>query len=190
MTVVDHRETANQMPEALEAFVLQWGDLGGKWGLNRSVSQIHALLYLAEQPMTAEEISEQLSMARSNVSNSLKELLAWKLIHRVPVRADRREHFAAETDVWEIAALIAAGRKQREIDPALEVLQSCVSKADADRNISAVKRERLQAMLEFTKTADGWYQQMLSISKPKRALIIKMGSKIANFLPPSKPDRL
>ena len=95
---------------ALERFVLHWGDMGGQWGVNRSVSQIQALLYLSERPLTAEEIAETLGLARSNVSNSIKELLSWNLVRRVPMRGDRREHFEAEADVWEMFIRIAAGR--------------------------------------------------------------------------------
>ena len=186
MTEISQTQTTVKMPQALETFVLQWGDLGSKWGVSRSVAQIHAFLYLAEKPMTAEEICTQLTMARSNVSNSLKELQAWNLIQRVPILGDRREHFLAETDVWEIAARIAAERKEREIDPALVVLNTCVGQAEADPSISPVKQERLRSMLEFTQIADSWYRQMLSISKPKRALIVKLGAKIVNFLPGAK----
>src|SRR5215831_17585619 len=108
-----------RLPAAAQEFVLRWGDLGDQWGVNRSVSQIHALLYLSDRPLTAEEIAETLGMARSNVSTSLKELLTWNLIRRVPIMSDRRDHFEAETDVWEVVTRIAAGRKEREIDPAV-----------------------------------------------------------------------
>src|SRR3954453_20612736 len=101
------------LPAPVERFVLHWGDMGSEWGVNRSVSQIHALLYLSERPLTADEIAERLGLARSNVSASIKELLAWSLIRRVPVRGDRRDHFEAETDIWEVAARIAARRKGR-----------------------------------------------------------------------------
>src|ERR687891_991410 len=94
---------SKKISPVVERFVLQWGDMGDEWGVNRSVSQIHGLLYLSEQPLTAEDIAEQLGMARSNVSNSIKELLAWNLIRRVPILGDRRDHFEAETDIWEIA---------------------------------------------------------------------------------------
>jgi DNA-binding transcriptional regulator GbsR (MarR family) len=174
------------LPTPLETFVLQWGDLGGQWGVNRSVSQIHALLYLSERPLTAEEIAEQLTMARSNVSNSLKELQAWNLIRRVPVRNDRRDHYEAETDVWEIAARIAAGRKLREIDPALAALKTCAAEAENDPRVHPVARERLKAMLEFTGAVDVWYGQMLSLSKGKRDAILRLGAKIASFLPGGK----
>lgn len=174
------------LPQALEMFILQWGDLGGQWGVNRSISQIHAYLYLAEKPLTAEDIADDLEMARSNVSNSIKELLAWNLIRRVPMRGDRRDHFEAETDVWEIAARIAAGRKAREIDPALFTLRACVAEADQDDAISKEKRKRLHAMLEFTEAVDRWYTQMLSMPQPKRAMLLNLGAKIASFLPGGK----
>jgi DNA-binding transcriptional regulator GbsR (MarR family) len=175
-----------KQPEAVEEFILHWGDLGGQWSVNRSVSQIHALLYLAEQPMTAEDIAVALGLARSNVSNSIKELQGWNLIRRVPVKNDRRDYFEAETDVWEIASRIAAGRKKREMDPALAALASCVAKADADPNVSAVVRKRLKAMHEFTVSVDRWYGQMLGLSKGKRETLMKLGAKISAFLPGGK----
>jgi DNA-binding transcriptional regulator GbsR (MarR family) len=125
----DQTIQAEILHPAVERFILHWGEMGGQWGVNRSVSQIHALLYISEHPRTAEEIAFVLGIARSNVSNSLKELLAWDLIRRVPVRGDRREHFEAEADVWELVSRIAAGRKAREIDPALAVLRSCVGRS-------------------------------------------------------------
>src|SRR3954447_22469520 len=120
------------LPAPVERFVLHWGDMGSEWGVNRSVSQIHALLYLSERPLTAEEIAEPLGLARSNVSTSIKELLAWNLIRRVPIKGDRRDHFEAETDLWEIVTRIAAGRKERELDPAVAALQACMRDADSD----------------------------------------------------------
>ncbi|EFL88710.1 GbsR/MarR family transcriptional regulator [Ahrensia sp. R2A130] len=176
----------NELPVAIDTFILQWGDMGARWGVNRSVAQIHAYLYLAEEPVTAEDVTEALGMARSNVSNSLKELLAWKLVHRVPVRGDRREHFAAETDVWEIAAKIAEGRKLRELDPAITALEDSVAHAAGDGDVSKIQRDRLKAMLDFTRTADRFYAQMLGLSTPKRKALLKMGAKISNLLPAAK----
>ena len=174
------------LPPAFERFVLAWGSLGGAWGVNRSVSQIHALLYLSEAPLTAEAIADALGIARSNVSNSLKELMAWGLVRRAPVKGDRRDHFEAETDIWEIAALIAAGRKQREIDPALAALRSCVAEADADPETNPVARKRLAAMLDFTETVDRWHAQMLQLPKSKLASLIGLGAKIIKFIPLGK----
>jgi DNA-binding transcriptional regulator GbsR (MarR family) len=175
-----------KLPDAAEEFILHWGDLGSQWSVNRSVSQIHALLYVSEAPLTAEDIAETLALARSNVSNSLKELLAWDLIRRVPVRNDRRDHFEAETDVWEIAQRIAAGRKRREIDPALAALSSCLAKAEDDPRISPEVKKRLRAMHDFTQMADRWYTQMLGLSKKKREMLFKLGARISNFLPGGK----
>src|SRR6516165_12380354 len=160
-----------KMSPALERFVLHWGDMGGQWGVNRSVSQIHAVLYLSEQPMTAEEIAETLGMARSNVSSSLKELLAWNLIRRVPIKGDRRDHFEAETDIWEIFLRIAVGRKEREIDPAIAVLKSCAAETERDPTVSAVAGVRLKEMLAFVELMDGWYSQMLTVPKSSLATL-------------------
>src|ERR1700721_4481011 len=116
----------SKLSPTVESFVLQWGDLGGRWGVNRSVSQIHALLYVSDRPRTAEEIADLLGLARSNISTSIKELLAWGLIRRVPVMGDRREHFEAEADIWEMFRRISAGRKERELDPAIAARRACV----------------------------------------------------------------
>jgi DNA-binding transcriptional regulator GbsR (MarR family) len=168
---------------AIERFVLHWGDMGGQWGVNRSISQIHALLYLSERPLMAEEIAETLGLARSNVSNSLKELLSWNLIRRVPVRGDRREHFEAETDVWEMFIRIAAGRKEREINPAIAALKFCLSAADGDSKVHPVARKRLKDMLDFVATLETWHAQMLTVPKSKLAALIRLGARIVNLLP-------
>ncbi|HUN98266.1 MAG TPA: MarR family transcriptional regulator [Bradyrhizobium sp.] len=175
-----------KLPAAVERFILHWGDMGDEWGVNRSVSQIHGLLYLAEEPMTAEDIAEALGMARSNVSNSIKELLSWNLIRRVPILGDRRDHFEAEADIWEVAAKIAAGRKQREIDPAVEALRACVSDAADDPTISPVASKRLREMLAFTELVDRWYTQMLTVPRPKLIALIRLGEKIVSILPTGK----
>jgi DNA-binding transcriptional regulator GbsR (MarR family) len=172
-----------KLPPAIERFILHWGDMGDEWGVNRSVSQIHGLLYLSEAPMTAEDIADTLGMARSNVSNSIKELLAWNLIRRAPILGDRRDHFEAETDIWEVAARIAAGRKQREIDPALDALRACVVDAADDPTMSAVASKRLKDMLAFTELVDRWYMQMLNVPRPKLVALVKLGEKIISFLP-------
>lgn len=163
-------------------FILYWGDMGGQWGVNRSVAQIHALLYLSETPLNAEQISDKLSIARSNVSNSLKELVGWRLIHRVPVPGDRREHFAAETDVWEMALLIAKGRKEREIDPAMRAIEKCVSQAEQETALHPVVLERMQAMQDFLKTADRWSEQMLNVPKSNLSALMRMGDKVLSLL--------
>jgi len=172
----------DKMPVALQRFILHWGDMGGTWGVNRTVAQIHALLYMSERPLNAEDITLILGVARSNVSNSLKELLAIKTIRRVPIAGDRRDHFEAETDVWEIAKRVAAERKAREIDPALETLTYCLNAAETDGDISDTQRDRLKEMQEFTATMDRWYSQMQSVPTGTLMRLVQMGDKIVNLL--------
>ena len=170
------------MPAAMTRFILHWGDLGGQWGVNRSVAQIHALLYLSEVPLNAEEIAARLGLARSNVSNSIKELLSWQLIHRVPQMGDRRDHYAAETDIWEMVTRIARGRKAREVDPAEAALKVAVAEADGDAAVSKVARARLHAMLDFVSTMSRWHDEMIAMPKSTLMTFIKMGSKVGRFL--------
>ena len=162
--------------------MLHWGDMGSQWGVNRSVAQIQALLYLSDRPLTAEQIAETLVMARSNVSNSLKELLGWRLIRKVPVMGDRRDHYEAESDLWEMVTRIAQGRKEREIDPAAAALRACLAAAEGDKRISPVAMKRLTEMGQFLETVDRWYDQMISVPAPKIMALMRMGAKVANLL--------
>jgi DNA-binding transcriptional regulator GbsR (MarR family) len=172
---------SDKLPEAVEAFVLRWGDLGGQWGVNRSVAQIQALLFLSDRPLTAEDISEKLGMARSNVSNSLRELLNWKLVMRVPVLGDRRDHYVAETDLWQMASKVAQGRKEREIDPMVGAIRAAMEHAD-DPRISPAVRARLNAMHDFVNTVEGWYNQMLHVPPSQIMTLIRLGSKVVGLL--------
>src|SRR3954463_4075117 len=140
------------LPPALERFVLHWGDMGSQWGVNRSVAQIQALLYLSDRPLTAEQIAETLVMARSYVSNSLKELLGWRLIRKVPMMGDRRDHYEAGSDLWEVVTRVAQGRTEREIDPAAAALRACLAEAQGDARISPVAMKRLTEMGQFLET--------------------------------------
>ncbi|MEG3147131.1 MarR family transcriptional regulator [Sphingomonas sp. RT2P30] len=170
------------LPPAIEQFVLRWGDMGGQWGVNRSVAQIHALLYVAERPLTAEDIADTLGMARSNVSNSIRELLAWKLIRRVPMLGDRRDHYEAETDLWQMVSRIAQGRKEREIDPAVAALRHVLDAAEGDTRVGNVARARLHELQGFVTTIDGWYDQMLTVPPAKIMALIKLGARVVNLL--------
>ncbi len=182
MTEITNITKLESMPDAAQRFILHWGDMGSTWGVNRTVAQIHALLYLSERPLTAEDITLVLGVARSNVSNSLKELLLIKTIYRVPIAGDRRDHFAAETDVWEIAKRVGAERKKREIDPALETLNLCLASAKDDPKVSIEQRRRLQDMQSFTASMDRWYTQMQSIPTGTLHRLIMMGDKIVSLL--------
>ncbi len=175
-------ENTTALPKAVEHFVLQWGDLGGQWGVNRSVAQIHALLFLAERPMTAEDISTHLGLARSNVSNSIRELIGWKLIRRVPVFGDRRDHYEAEGDLWQMLTCIAQGRKEREIDPAIASLRQVLALADDDPKVSKVARSRLHELNDFVTTLDTWFGQMITLQPSTLMRLIRLGSRVANLL--------
>ena len=179
-------ETRTETPAAVERFILHWGDMGGQWGVNRSVAQIHALLYLSDRPLPAEDIALRLGIARSNVSNSLKELLGWRLIERVPLPGDRRDHFQAESDIWEIVTRISQVRKEREIDPAAQVLRRCLAEAEDDPRINPVALKRLRAMMEFIESVDRWYAQMIRLPKSQAFTLLKMGGRIVDYLAPGK----
>lgn len=169
------------LPAAVQEFVLRWGDMGGQWGVNRSVAQIQALLYLSDRPLTAEDIAEQLGLARSNVSNSIRELITWKLIRRVPVLGDRRDHYEAEPDLWQIMTRIAQGRKEREIDPAMIAINKALQVADGPE-VSKVARARLHEMHAFLMTLDNWFDQMLEVPPTTLMRLIKLGSKVVNLV--------
>lgn len=146
-----------------QKFILHWGEMGTRWGINRTVAQVHALLYLAPKPLNAEEIANTLAVARSNVSNSLRELQGWGIVRVTHILGDRRDHFESVKDVWEIFRTISEERKRREIDPTLRVLQECVSELRKPGAGSAHTRERLEEMLEFLTTTSGLFEEMIHI---------------------------
>jgi DNA-binding transcriptional regulator GbsR (MarR family) len=174
-------DTDARLPAAVQQFVLHWGNLGERWGVNRSVSQIHALLYASERPLTAEDIAAALGMARSNVSNSLRELQSWEIVRTVPVLGDRRAFYEAETDLWTIVTRIAAGRKSRELDPAASALRNCIAGAQEDATVSPVVLRRLKAMLEFVERISRWYEQMSRLSRAQLSTIMKLGGGIVRL---------
>lgn len=170
----------------LERFILHWGEMGTRWGVNRSVAQVHALLYLATTPMTAEEIAETLSLARSNVSNSLKELQSWKLIQLSHVMGDRRDHFEATTDMWDMMLTIIEERKRREIDRTLTMLRQCVIEAEDDRGVSSETKKRIKSMLNFLTSLVNWYEQMTKLPRTTLVTLVKMGGKVAKLIRKSR----
>ena len=177
------------LPRPVQDFVLQWGFLGDRWGVNRSVSQIHALLYASERPLSSEEIAEALGIARSNVSNSLRELLAWGIIRSIPVRGDRRTYYEAETDLWTLVSRIAAGRKARELDPAAVALRQCLESAQGDAAVSPVVERRLREMLEFVERTGRWYEQMIQLPAAQVSALMKLGGGIVRLLDKTRSRR-
>jgi DNA-binding transcriptional regulator GbsR (MarR family) len=187
MTEIKDRERS--LPPAVQQFVLHWGNLGERWGVNRSVSQIHALLYASERPLTAEDIADTLGMARSNVSNSLRELQSWEIIRPVPVLGNRCTFYEAETDLWTVVTRIATGRKSRELDPAAVALRQCIEGAQGDRTVSPVVARRLSAMLGFIEQTSRWYEQMSKLSRSQIATVLKLGGGIVRLLDRNKTSR-
>lgn len=161
-----------------ERFVLHWGEMGSRWGVNRTVAQIHALLYITARPLHAEDITRTLGVARSNVSNSLKELQAWNLVRVVHVRGDRRDHFATSTDVWELFKLIVAGRRQREIDPTMEALRECLATAVAAREPRGA-RHRVEETLHFLETMSTLADEMLRMRPETLMRTLGLTAKIS-----------
>ncbi len=162
-------------------FILHWGEMGHRWGINRSMAQIHSLLYLSPEPLCAEAISETLSVARSNVSMSLRELQAWGVVRVAHVLGDRRDHFEAEKDVWALFRIILDERKKREIDPTIATLRECMAE-DSNDDGDAYTRERIADMLDFFETTSGWYRTMGRLSRKALVRLVKMGDKVPKAL--------
>lgn len=160
-----------------QKFILHWGEMGTRWGINRTVAQIYALLYVMPRPLNAEEITELLSVARSNVSNSIRELQSWGIVKVVHVLGDRRDHFESMKDVWETFRVIMDERKRREMDPTLALLEECLNDADKTHDKDTHTRQRLQDMKDFFATTTTWYDQMRKW--PTKAIVrfAKLGDK-------------
>jgi DNA-binding transcriptional regulator GbsR (MarR family) len=160
--------------------------MGTRWGVNRTVAQIHALLFLAGRPLNAEDIAETLGVARSNVSNSLKELQSWKLVRVTHVLGDRRDHFTALQDVWEIFRVIVEERKRREIDPTLSVLRECAIEGTQDPALDAAALARMQTTLDFLEMLSSTFQEYQHLSPQTLQRLLKMGGAVARFIPNGK----
>jgi DNA-binding transcriptional regulator GbsR (MarR family) len=164
-----------------QRFILHWGEMGTRWGVNRTVAQIHALLYLSERPLAADEIADTLSVARSNVSTSIKELLSWRLVKVVHVMGDRRDHFDTSKDVWELFRLIIEGRKQREVDPTLGVLRELLSNPELKEE-SLGARKRIEETQQFMNVLTQWADEMLRLEPETLMNILKLGSRIRGLV--------
>src|SRR5271170_1565580 len=151
-------QTKTSLTPVAQKFILHWGEMGTKWGINRTVAQVHALLFLSPHPLPADEISSTLSVARSNVSTSLRELEGWGIVRVVHVLGDRRDHFESLKDVWQMFEIIIAERKRREVDPTVEMLRACLSEAHGKPD--AYTAERLLAMQDFFDTMTGFYRDL------------------------------
>ena len=162
-------------------FILHWGEMGSRWGVNRTVAQIHALLFLTGRPMHAEEIAELLVVARSNVSNSLRELLSYRLVTVTHLLGDRRDHYETLTDVWELFRTVVHERKQREFDPTVGMLEGCIADPafkDEDEGV----RKRIRETLGLMTALSSWGDEMLRLEPATLMKIMKLGSRIQKLV--------
>ncbi|WP_137937990.1 MarR family transcriptional regulator [Chitinivorax sp. B] len=170
-----------QLSPTTEKFVLHWGEMGTRWGVNRTVAQIHALLFLAEKPLTADEICETLNVARSNVSTSLKELQNWSLVKVVHQLGDRRDHFQAHQDVWDVFKTVVEERKKREIDPTLTVLRECMLESKDDAVLDLHTRDKMQNVLDFVESMSDGYEELKSLPPATLLRLLHFGAKVQGW---------
>jgi DNA-binding transcriptional regulator GbsR (MarR family) len=171
-----------RLTPVMHRYIVHWGEMGSRWGINRSVAQIHALLYLAPNPLHADEIAETLGIARSNVSVGIKELLAWDLVQVTHTLGDRRDFFVAQRDPWEVIRVIVEGRKRREIDPTLAMLRDVSAAAEADEATPQGAKAKIGSMLTFLEEMNGFYAQWRDVPQPVLRKILTLGLKVTQLL--------
>lgn len=164
-----------------QKFVLHWGEMGTRWGVNRTVSQIHALLYITGKPLHAEEIADTLGVARSNVSTSLKELQNWKLVKLAPIMGERRDHFETSLDVWELFRTVVRERKNREFDPTIDTLRECLASPEIAQEDKATQ-QRIAETLALMETVTTWTDEMLRLEPATLMKLLKMGASVQKFV--------
>ena len=172
----------NTLSSVAQKFILHWGEMGTRWGINRTVAQIHALLFLSPRPLPVEEIATTLAIARSNVSNSLHELQSWGIVRVVHVLGDRRDHFESMKDVFEMFRVITHERKKREIDPTLRLLQGCITEAGKAKSADRYTRKRLTDLLQFFELTETAYLQLEKLPTAALLKLAKMGDKTLRLL--------
>lgn len=175
-------KTEMKLDPVIEKLVLHWGEMGARWGIGRVVAQIHALLYFSPKPLAADEIVEALGVARSHVSNSLKELQSWGVVKLVHVMGDRREHFQSIKDTWQMFEILLDERKRREMDPTLKMLRETQALLNDGTKVDAHTQEQLKEMLEFFELMDGWFGEVRRMPLESRVKLVKWGTRIRGWL--------
>jgi DNA-binding transcriptional regulator GbsR (MarR family) len=174
-------EMAMVLTHAAREFILHWGEMGSRWGVNRTVAQVHALLYLSAEPLPAEDIVEALSVARSNVSNSLRELQNWGLVHATHQMGDRREFFSTSHDVWQLFLTVVQKRVEREIEPTIAVRGRLATEARAEKQPEVTTR--IAGMHAFLQELNGWYQQISKLPPNVLRSLVNLGADVTKWLP-------
>jgi DNA-binding transcriptional regulator GbsR (MarR family) len=175
-------EEHKSLSPAAQKFILHWGEMGTRWGINRTVAQVHALLLLSPRPMAAEEIARTLSVARSNVSTSLRELQGWRIVRGVSVFGDRRQHFESMKDLYEMFRVILEERKRREFDPTIEVVRECVAESRKSGASDAYARERMEELLEFIVLLSALFEEFRTLSPAAMKGMVKLRGGIRKLL--------
>lgn len=171
-----------ELTDTARQFVVHWGEMGSAWGVNRTVAQIHSLLFFHGRPLHAEAIAETLGVARSNVSTSLKELQSWQLVRTTHVLGDRRDYFeSASHDVWALFTTIVKERKEREFDPTTRLLEQLVASPQFAQE-SADTQDRVKETLRFMNALGAWSDEMLRLSPSTLEKVLKMGASVQKFV--------
>jgi len=165
-----------------QKFILHWGEMGTRWGINRTVAQIHALLFISPKPLPADQIVEALDVARSNVSTSLRELQGWGIVRLVHVLGDKRDHFESMKDVWEMFRVVLDERKKREIDPTLAMLRTCIAEAEKDKETDDYTEQKLRELADFFDITTAWYDQIRQWPTGALTKFVKAGDKVQKWL--------
>ena len=171
-----------KLSPAVEKYVLHWGEMGTRWGTNRTVAQIQALLYLSPEPLRADQIVDALSIARSNVSTSIRELQSYQLVRMTHVLGDRRDYFESLHDVWELFRVIIDQRKQRELNPTLSMLRTAAEEVDLEQDTDPITKQRIRNMLAFVETTSDWYEQISDIPSSTLTKLMKLGKSITKLV--------
>src|SRR5262245_18271458 len=172
------RVATGQLSTVQRKFILHWGEMGTRWGVNRTVAQVHALLYISPAPLNADDIVEALEVARSNVSTSLKELQGWGIVRLVHVQVDKRDHFESLKDVWDMFRIVMDERKKRQLDVTMHMLREWMSEAEKDEATDAYTEARLNELYGFFETTTTLYAQVRRWTSTAIIKFMKAGDKV------------
>ena len=170
------------LSQVQQKFILHWGEMGTRWGINRTVAQVHALLYISPKPLNADDLVATLAVARSNISTSLKQLQGWGIVKMVHVLGDKRDHFESMKDVWEMFRVVLDERKKREIDPTMRMLRECIAEAERDKATDEYTEQRLRDLHDFFATTTAWYVQVRQWPTAAMVKFVKLGDKVLKIL--------
>ncbi len=174
---------SEELDQVKERFVLHWGEMGSLWGINRTMAQVHALLLISRDPLSANEIMDELQISRGNVSMALRDLMAWGIVSRVHLKGERREFYTTEKDVWTLFRTIARERKKREVDPTIEVLRDSVNRLNQlSDSEGQYEREQIKSLLDFFETGVAVYKDLESQSPNSILKLLGKALKVKQML--------